>query len=154
MAWRLKQPAECGTPRGYDYHTRQLKEQPCPECREAKRLLWRERRQRNRDRINTRRRIVRKNYAAYERASSNRRNDFAKVVNGWSYALVLETYGATCYLCEQPIDLNAPRQVGRPGWELGLHIDHVVPISRGGSDTLENVKPTHAYCNQTKGTKC
>jgi 5-methylcytosine-specific restriction endonuclease McrA len=49
-----------------------------------------------------------------------------------------------------PIDFNSPRQVGKPGWRSGLHIDHFVDISLGGPDTLENVRPSHGWCNLTK----
>lgn len=63
---------------------------------------------------------------------------------------VLEEYGQVCYLCEQDIDLTLPRKIGVAGWEFGLHLDHVTPISKGGPDCLENVAPTHAICNLTK----
>jgi len=64
---------------------------------------------------------------------------------------VLITYGNTCHICNNKIDLNASRLVGRGNWEYGLHIDHLVPISKGGGDTLENVRPSHALCNIKKG---
>ena len=60
---------------------------------------------------------------------------------------VLEKYGSICHLCNEHIDLTVSRRVGRPGWENGLHIDHVVEISKGGPDTLENVRPAHGLCN-------
>ena len=66
---------------------------------------------------------------------------------------VLETYGINCNICNIPVDLKAARQVGMPGWENGLHIDHLVPVSKGGPDTLENVRPTHGLCNITKNNK-
>lgn len=66
---------------------------------------------------------------------------------------VLDTYGKDCHICEKAIDLNAPRQVGKDGWEKGLHIDHLIPILKGGSDTLENVRPSHGLCNISKGAK-
>lgn len=63
---------------------------------------------------------------------------------------VLDLYGKNCYICNQPIDLNAPRKCGIPGWENGLHIEHVIDIALGGPDTLANVKPAHALCNLKK----
>ena len=71
----------------------------------------------------------------------------------YTEAQVLTTYGLNCYLCKALIDLKAPRNCRGIGWELGLHIDHVVPIIAGGPDTLENVRPTHAICNMKKGDK-
>ena len=63
---------------------------------------------------------------------------------------VLEEYGSVCYLCEQNIDLTLPRKIGVEGWQYGLHLDHVTPISKGGPDCLENVAPAHAICNLNK----
>ena len=67
---------------------------------------------------------------------------------------ILELYGTNCHLCTLPINLDAPRAIGKAdGWELALHIDHVIPIIAGGPDTLENVRPSHAICNMKKGSK-
>jgi 5-methylcytosine-specific restriction endonuclease McrA len=66
---------------------------------------------------------------------------------------VLELYGVLCHLCSGEIDLSAPRKTGAKGFELGLHIDHVIPISLGGPDTLDNLRPAHAVCNLSKGAK-
>ena len=63
---------------------------------------------------------------------------------------ILDLYGTDCHLCDEPIDLKLPRQVGKEGWQLGLHLDHEIPLSKGGSDLIENVKPSHAICNMRK----
>jgi len=63
---------------------------------------------------------------------------------------VVLRWGANCHICKKSIDLDAPRSVRVEGWQEGLHMDHVVPISKGGSDTLENVKPAHGLCNIKK----
>ncbi|CAB4123862.1 HNHc domain containing protein [uncultured Caudovirales phage] len=65
---------------------------------------------------------------------------------------VYELYGHTCYLCGTEIDMMATRIIGQPGWEQGYHLEHVVPLSRGGADTLDNVRPSHGVCNLRKGT--
>jgi 5-methylcytosine-specific restriction endonuclease McrA len=64
---------------------------------------------------------------------------------------VLAKWGTDCHLCGKPIDLQAPRYNGTPGWEKGLHLDHVIPLINGGHDTLDNVKPAHGLCNLKKG---
>jgi 5-methylcytosine-specific restriction endonuclease McrA len=63
---------------------------------------------------------------------------------------VLDLYGIKCHICDVEIDLQAPRGIGKKGWEKGLHIDHLIPISKGGADTLENVRPSHGSCNLRK----
>jgi 5-methylcytosine-specific restriction endonuclease McrA len=83
-------------------------------------------------------------------AEGERRRRARKRNSGFEYyslEQVLEKYGIICYLCNKEIDLKASRRVGRLGWEKGLHIDHVIQISKGGPDTLENVRPTHGLCN-------
>jgi 5-methylcytosine-specific restriction endonuclease McrA len=65
---------------------------------------------------------------------------------------ILSIHGTACYLCGREIDLSAPRSSGIPGWQEGLHLDHVIPLAAGGSDTVENVKPTHALCNMRKNS--
>jgi 5-methylcytosine-specific restriction endonuclease McrA len=91
-------------------------------------------------------------YRVKQRQWDNRRRAL-KMGNGYSpYTLeqVLEEYGSICYLCEKRIDLSAPRKSGVEGWEHGLHLDHVIPLTKGGSDSLSNVAPTHARCNLVK----
>ena len=66
---------------------------------------------------------------------------------------VILKWGTNCHICGEPIDMDAPRRVGVPDWEKSLHLDHVIPLVKGGSHTLENVKPAHALCNIVKGKK-
>jgi len=47
-----------------------------------------------------------------------------------------------CYHC---------RRVLNPFREF--HIDHLVPLSKGGSDNVENLVPSCATCNLKKGTR-
>lgn len=66
---------------------------------------------------------------------------------------VIAVHGSNCHVCGNPIDLNASRQSGKPGWENGLHLDHVIPIASGGEDVFENIKPAHAKCNLSRRKK-
>lgn len=63
---------------------------------------------------------------------------------------ILEVHGTDCHICKEPIDLEAARLSGAPGWERGLHLDHVVALVRGGTDLISNVKPSHGLCNLQK----
>jgi predicted restriction endonuclease len=68
---------------------------------------------------------------------------------------VLETYGNKCHICGLEVDLTAPRSQAQnlEGWQKGLQIDHLIPLSKNGPDTLENVRPAHALCNLKKSNK-
>lgn len=100
------------------------------------------------------------NFLAHHNAASRRRR--ARILNqGYEFYTdndVINLYGTSCHLCNQEIDLTAPRGGRSKGalsgnWKMGLHIDHIIPIVRGGSDTLDNVRPAHAFCNLSKGAK-
>ena len=54
---------------------------------------------------------------------------------------VLDKWGMDCHICKTPIDID--------NW----HMEHVHPLAKGGSHTLENVKPSHPLCNLQKGAK-
>lgn len=53
-----------------------------------------------------------------------------------------------CYLCSEPIDMSLPRTS-----KLGATIDHVIPITKGGTDDLDNLRLTHWTCNVRKSNK-
>lgn len=94
------------------------------------------------------RRIAKADAIALERRSPAGRDRNRRA----AHAEMLEVYGTDCYLCLEPIDLDAPRHAAQgEGWEQGLHREHVIPISRGGENTLENCRPAHAACNLRKG---
>jgi len=135
-----------GTRSGYDWHRRDMKEDPCLECQEAERAYWRHQRVIRKEEINRLRREWR--FRTPNARRHFRRNNSEP--GNYSDKDVLETYGTTCHICQTEIDLSAPRQVGKPGWEKALHIDHVYPLSKGGPDTLENVRPSHGRCNIVK----
>ena len=40
---------------------------------------------------------------------------------------------------------------GRKGIELTK--DHIVPLTNGGTDSIDNIVPACEYCNKSKGTK-
>lgn len=65
---------------------------------------------------------------------------------------LLKKYGSNCYICNDKIDLTASRKIGIPGWEFGLHVEHVMPVSKGGATTIENTRPAHGLCNLRKGS--
>jgi 5-methylcytosine-specific restriction endonuclease McrA len=87
--------------------------------------------------------------AAAERQRRARKRNLA--VDYYTVQDILDMYGNNCHICEEEINLLAERKSGKKGWEKGLHIDHLVPLRKGGTDTLENVRPAHGLCNLRKG---
>ena len=145
--------ASCGTRSGYNRHLR-LKEAVCEDCKSAQRKYDRDRFYQNPDLKRFRNKI---HSNPEKKRASWRRRQAKKLNNGYEFYSdtdVINIYGTNCHLCEQPIDMNASRRSGiGENWEFGLHIDHIVPISSGGPDTLENVRPAHGICNIRKGNR-
>jgi len=52
--------------------------------------------------------------------------------------MVMSKYNCTCPICGKTIRDDE------------LSIDHIVPLSRGGSNDLTNLRPTHQICNRMK----
>ena len=50
---------------------------------------------------------------------------------------IIDKYGDKCFYCGG----------------LFTHIDHYMPLSKGGSHTLDNVRPSCEPCNLTKSNK-
>jgi 5-methylcytosine-specific restriction endonuclease McrA len=51
--------------------------------------------------------------------------------------VLLDSHGATCGICGGAI--QGP-----------FHVDHVVPLSRGGEHSYANTQPAHPKCNERK----
>ena len=89
-------------------------------------------------------------HKAREKARKRRALKQKNIHKPYTEDQVLEKYGTNCHICKEDINLLANRSPGAPGWERGLHIDHVIPLSKGGADSLNNVKPAHGLCNLQK----
>lgn len=61
----------------------------------------------------------------------------AGVLTVADWELVLDTYGRECLACGKP----------------EVTIDHVIPVSKGGTNTIDNVQPLCGPCNNSKFTK-
>lgn len=74
-----------------------------------------------------------------------KRADIAGTVNdGHTEAQLWNQYGFYCYLCGIKVVENNERITGL------YHAEHVVPISSGGNNTLDNVRPSCEPCNSSK----
>jgi 5-methylcytosine-specific restriction endonuclease McrA len=57
------------------------------------------------------------------------------------YVDVLRASNGVCGICKKSLDL------------FGVDFDHIVPLSRGGTHTRENLQATHSSCNRSKGAR-
>lgn len=57
----------------------------------------------------------------------------------WTRNHLINKYGAICYACGEPFKRMRD-----------ITIDHIVPQSKGGKDTIENMQFAHLHCNQLK----
>jgi 5-methylcytosine-specific restriction endonuclease McrA len=53
-------------------------------------------------------------------------------------AYIIDRDGSRCHMCKRKCS------------GTNLHIDHVIPLSRGGTHTLENLRVACATCNMSK----
>lgn len=77
-----------------------------------------------------------------ELASRRRAFKQSSVINQVSYNKILARDGRICHICKKDILLFDK-----------LHFDHVIPLVKGGAHSMENIKPSHAKCNMSKGMK-
>lgn len=69
-------------------------------------------------------------------------------VEPYSLADVIAKSGRTCGICGNPVNIKLS---GLDKW--GPTVDHILPISHGGPDTLANVQLAHRHCNVRKSNK-
>jgi 5-methylcytosine-specific restriction endonuclease McrA len=69
-----------------------------------------------------------------------RRSKVAKVyIEDVDHNKVFERDEGICGICQNPVDKNR------------YHLDHIIPIAKGGLHCYDNVQISHPRCNQTKG---
>lgn len=57
----------------------------------------------------------------------------------WQRDHLINRDGAVCQICEKPFTSMKD-----------ITFDHIVPVSKGGTDELENIQLAHYKCNQSK----
>ena len=58
----------------------------------------------------------------------------------WNRAALIKRDGLICQLCQEPISNMSD-----------LTLDHIIPVSRGGTDKLDNLRLAHELCNRERG---
>lgn len=61
---------------------------------------------------------------------------------------VAERDNFVCHICQELVDMSLPRTSKR-----GATLDHVVPITRGGTDSVDNLRLAHWECNVRKSNR-
>jgi 5-methylcytosine-specific restriction endonuclease McrA len=136
-AARLRRPVAHGTTHTEYNWCRKQNGIACKPCRAAAAEY-------TRNRPNKKRYYTVRDKARRKWARENGRESYTR-----EQVLLRDNY--ICHICSEPTDPTATYVMGQPGWERYPHIDHVIPLSRGGSDTLVNVRTAHAECNLLKG---
>ena len=138
----------CGTPAGYRKHYRN-KETICDPCRVAYNAYKLEYRNNNPKMVKDSRDKHYRTYPERAIARASKRAEILKaaITDNHTVQDIIDTYGTDCHLCNEPIDMGAPRKNGLPNWQIGFQVDHIIPISKNGPNTLDNVRPSHSLCN-------
>lgn len=64
--------------------------------------------------------------------------------------------GLDCSLCGKRMDFSTPHNNADPWKEPGARIatiDHVIPVSQGGTDDMSNLRLACLRCNQLEGIR-
>lgn len=69
---------------------------------------------------------------------AQKRNQFVEKVDPQE---VYERHQGMCGICGDPVDRDC------------FHIDHIVPLARGGEHSYSNCQPAHPLCNYRKGAR-
>lgn len=132
--WKLWRPgkacATCGEWIDKPIHNRQYCSRDCSN------KVWRKQ---NLERIRERNREASRRRHARKRSTQ---------VKHFTDKDVRMTHGDVCYLCGEKINFRL--KFPHPNSPT---VDHIVPLSRGGSHTLENAAMVHFLCNNKKGAK-
>ena len=62
------------------------------------------------------------------------------------HLIVFERDDWICGICQTPID----KALRGDNW-MRATLDHITPLSKGGTHTYDNVGPAHWICNMQKG---
>ncbi len=78
-------------------------------------------------------------YVKREQSMRKHARLYGVLVETVNYERILERDGLVCHICHGIVTLN------------DMQFDHVIPPSRGGSHTFDNIKVAHSVCNVRKG---
>ena len=77
-----------------------------------------------------------------------------KTAPGETFEQLWESQSGLCALCGEPMLRNRFQAPHARIWaKQRATIDHIVPKSKGGADTWDNLQLAHARCNKIKGNR-
>lgn len=85
---------------------------------------------------------------ARNRIKQTRRRGYRATLRNLSVENMGDRDNWTCHICREPVNPLLPSN-----HREGASVDHVIPLSRGGSDEPENLKLSHWICNVRKSNK-
>jgi len=99
----------------------------------------------NRDKFKTYSRTYKLTHPGRVKENKRRMRNLRNNVVGWhtnkDWDVLKIQYGYTCPSCK----ISEPK--------IKLTEDHIIPISKGGSDYIENIQPLCHRCNSSKGNR-
>lgn len=92
-----------------------------------------------------------KNIGGHWRRRANRYGTVSEFDDSITLSAVREKYNDICQICGRPVDGNAIKN----GHITKMYptVDHIVPLSKGGTHTWNNVQLAHMACNSGKCDK-
>lgn len=83
-----------------------------------------------------------KNRELYRQAQAKRRSMMrGNTTDDVDYKSILERDGYVCHICGDEVDAG------------DIHFDHIIPLSKGGPHSMDNIAVAHSVCNIRKGAK-
>ena len=79
--------------------------------------------------------------------SAKRRREVVKAGETIKFDELLMRDGPLCQICAELMDWQSEQYAQR------VSLDHIIPISKGGTHTMDNVRLVHLSCNSRKGDK-
>jgi len=67
--------------------------------------------------------------------------------NEYELNYIYDKTGGRCWHCDKKLSFQ---NYGKPGEKGAWEVDHSIPLSRGGTDHLNNLVPACIECNRSK----
>lgn len=85
--------------------------------------------------------------ARYRKKTVARQSKTVKPSGLWIEEIIA-TWGSDCFVCKEPVDMTLPRTS-----KQGATVEHIIPLSKDGTDEIDNLRISHWACNNKKSNK-